>query len=298
MERRERWFADGAAALLRTLSGTGMADLLPDGLFYACPLCLIAYGHEAFTRGALSDEHVPPRSTGGRVLLLTCTSCNSTAGSTIDAPAAAQEAAHDFLAGRSVRRELRAEYKVGDVTVRGSVNSAMMMFVVPKANNPSDVTEMTRTLTKWADEGVGGRIGFRFRERLSPQAARLSWVRAGYLAAFAALGWRYALLECLNPLRAQLAAPEESILPPLSFFDAAASPNRRQMLIVEEPAEMRSLAVALGRHTVFLPCPVESRSLDEISAGLAWYSEQPISRRRCTRKQVPWPAEPQYALDQ
>lgn len=154
MERRERWFADGAAALRRTLSAIGMAESLPHGEFYACPLCLTAYGRDAFEHGVFSDEHVPPRSTGSRVLVLTCTRCNSTAGTAMDADASGHEAMHDFLAGRSLSRDLRAEYKIGDITVRGnvtSVNGAIMMSVVPKANNPEDVTEMTETLTKWAD---------------------------------------------------------------------------------------------------------------------------------------------------
>ena len=299
--RRERWFADGAAALRRTLSATGMGDSLPDGEFYACPLCLMTYGRDALERGVFSDEHVPPDGSGGRVLLLTCTHCNNSAGTAMDADAAAREAVHDFLSGRSLSRVLRAEYNIGEVTVQGNVtseNGAVIMNVVPKANNPKNVTAITETLMGWADAGAGGNIGFRFRERLSPTAASLSWVRAGYLAAFAALGWRYIFLECLNPLRAQLAAPEQGILPPLSFFDPTADSGRRQLLIVEEPAEMRSLAVVLGRHTVFLPWVAEPRSMSEIAAGLASYSALPASRRQCTRKLIPWPTEPQYALDQ
>ena len=223
--RRERWFSDGAAALRRTLSATGIGDSLPEGEFYACPLCLVAYGRDAFEHGVFSDEHVPPRSTGGRMLLLTCTRCNHAAGTSMDADAVAREAVHDFMAGRSRGRALRAEYNIGEVTVQGNVtseNGAVIMNVVPKANNPKDVTAITETLTGWAGTGTGGSIGLRFRERLSPAAAGLSWVRAGYLAAFAALGWRYVFLECLNPLRAQLADPGQSILPPLSFFSPAA----------------------------------------------------------------------------
>ena len=120
MGRRERWFADGAAALRRTLNARGMADSLPRGEFYACPLCLTAYSRGAFEHGVFSDEHVPPRSTGGRVLVLTCTRCNSTAGAALDVDAAGREAVHDFLAGRSLGRDLRAEYKIGEVTVRAT----------------------------------------------------------------------------------------------------------------------------------------------------------------------------------
>ena len=123
---------------------------MPDGEFYACPLCLMTYGRDAFERGVFSDEHVPPDGSGGRVLLLTCTHCNNSAGTAMDADAAAREAVHDFLSGRSLSRVLRAEYNIGEVTVQGNVtseNGAVIMNVVPKANNPKNVTAITETLT-------------------------------------------------------------------------------------------------------------------------------------------------------
>lgn len=298
--QRERWFTEGAAALRRTLSGMGMADSLPDSEFYACPLCLVAYGRDAFEAGVFTVEHVPPHSAGGDPLLLTCERCNSTAGAAMDAHAAGRKAVDDLFAGRSLRRALRAEFDVGGVTVYGNVNSengAFLMNVVPKANNPKDITAITETLKNRAAAGTGGSIGFKFREHVSPELARLSAVRAGYLAAFAALGWRYAFLECLQPLREQLAEPETAILPSLVFIDPAAEPGRRRLLVTEEPAEMRTLAVMLGRFTVFLPRWDEPKSMEEISAGLAWYDALPASRKRCTRTQIPWPAYPQYKLD-
>jgi hypothetical protein len=60
---------------------------------------------------------------------------------------------------------------------------------------------------------------------------------------------------------------------------------------------MRTLAVMLGRYTVFLPRWDEPKSMEEISAGLAWYDALPASRKRCTRTEIPWPAYPQYKLD-
>ena len=298
---RERWFTEGAAALRRTLSGMGMADSLPDGEFYACPLCLVAYDRAALEAGAFSIEHVPPRSTGGKPLLLTCEPCNSTAGTTMDAHAAGRQAAGNLFAGKPLKRALHAEFDVGGVTVRGNMNSAngaFLMDVVQEANKPKDITAITTTFGDWAAAGTGGAIGFKFRERMSPELARLSVVRAGYLAAFAALGWRYAFLECLQPLREQLAKPDMVTLPSLVFTDPAAEPGRRELLVTEEPSEMRTLAVVLGRHTVFLPRWDAPRSLEEISDGLAWYDALPASGKRCTRTRIPWPAYPQYALDQ
>jgi HNH endonuclease len=300
--RRERWFDEGAAALRRTLTAEGMQDELPPaGQFYACPLCLMTYGRQAFDGGVFTDEHVPPRHAGGRALVLTCRRCNNTAGSTMDADAERREAMHNFFAGRSSGRDLRAEFAVGDVKIKGNIDStsgAILLSVVPKANNPRDVAEMCRTLEAWAAEGVGGRIGFRFAERVSLTSARLSWVRAAYLAAFAAFGWRYVFLSCLNPLRAQLADPPANILPPLALLDPGASPERRQLLVVQDPHELRSLAVVLGRYTVFLPGLEENpQPFAALATVLARFFALPMPRRQCVGKQVPWPAEPRYALD-
>jgi hypothetical protein len=127
--------------------------------------------------------------------------------------------------------------------------------------------------------------------------AQLSWVRAAYLAAFAALGWRYVFLRCLDPLRAQLAAPTANVLPPLAMIDPTASAARRQMLVIQEPGTLRGLAVVLGRYTVFLPWVEEPQSFDALSVALAEFSDLPTLRPRYVGKQIAWPVKPLYALD-
>jgi hypothetical protein len=301
MDRRERWFAEGAAALRRTLTAIDLPDVLPStGEFCACPCCLTAYGRDALDARFLTVEHVPPRWAGGRELVLTCRDCNSTAGSAFDAHAERREAIHNFLAARGSDRAMRAEFRVGDVITRGNVHhvgDAFLMVGVPEANNPKDVAETIRTLDALAAEGAGGRMGFRLTENVSLTRARLSWVRAAYLAAFAALGWRYAFLEHLNLLRAQLADPAASLLPPLAMIDQAAPRERRRLLVVREPEELRSLAVVLGSHTVFLPGLEDPQPLEVISAALARLSGLLTPRPQLVGKEIPWPTKPLYALD-
>ncbi len=301
VRQRERWFIEGAAALRRTLTANGMQDMLPStGQYYACPLCLMTYGRDAFDKGCFTGEHVPPRHAGGRVLALTCERCNSTAGSSMDADAEGREAVLDFFGGLPTGRGLRAEFAVGDLRIRGNISStgdAMLLSVVPKANNPSEVAELRQALEVMAAEGISGRIGFRFIEHVSPTRARLSWVRAAYLAAFAAFGWRCVLMSYLNPVRAQLANPTASILPPLALRAPEAPRERRELLIVQQPEELRSIAVVLGRYTVFLPSFVNPQPVDALAAGLAQYFALPSPRPPYVGKQVPWPTEPQYALD-
>jgi hypothetical protein len=309
MKRREQWFVEGAAALRRSLPAIGRPDALPPtGEFYACPCCLWAYGRDALDARFLTEEHVPPEKLGGRKLLLTCKTCNNTAGTGLDRPAADREALHDFLAGRAPDRALDLEFTVGDSTINGDIrhaDDALLLSVVPKNNNPKHLEELTRTLDAWAAGEVANARGvYRLTKRVAVMRARLSWVRAAYLAAFAAFGWQYVFQPYLNPLRAQLADPAASLLPPLALFEPDASPERRQLLIVQEPHELRSLAVVLDRYTVFLPSPEDPQPFEALSTALAQFPVAPTSPPQLARKkiswagkQIPWPAEPLYILD-
>jgi hypothetical protein len=310
VKRRERWFVEGAAALRRSLPAIDRPDFLSlTGEFYACPCCLRPYGRDDLDARVLTEEDVPPAKLGGRKLLLTCKSCNNTAGTRLDRPAADREALHDFLAGRGPDRALDAEFTVGDdITIHGDIrhaDDALLLFVVPNNNHPKHLEELTRTLDTWAAGDVANARGrYRLTRRVSVMRARLSWVRAAYLAAFAALGWQYVFQPYLDPLRAQLADPAASLLPPLALFEPDASPERRQLYIVQEPHELRSLAVVLDRYTVFLPSPEDPQPFEALSTALAQFPVVPTSPPQLARKkiswtgkQVPWPAEPLYILD-
>jgi HNH endonuclease len=298
------WFVEGAAALGRTLTAMGLADApLPTGEFYACPCCLMAYGPDALDAGVFTAEHVPPQAVGGRKLVLTCQDCNHSAGSAFDAHAERREAMFDLLTGRAPCRPVRGEFAVDDTTtiLRGNIHRAgdgFLMVGVPEANDPKVVEEVVRALERKAANGTGGRIGLRLTETMLPVRAQLSWVRAAYLAAFAALGWRYVFVKYLKPLRAQLADPTAELLPPLAMVNLTAPQDRRQMLLVREPHELRSLAVVLGRYTVYLPGLEDPQPFEDLSAALARLSAQKPPRPQLVGGQIPWPTEPRYALDQ
>ena len=169
----------------------------------------------------------------------------------MDAHALRRENAHDFIAGRNIRRDLRAEFAVDGVVLRASLrvnDGPIELTVIGKANDPRKVAMATDLLNARASGEVDppGRIGVRFSGRISLTAARLSWLRSAYLAAFAALGWRYAFLQCLEPLRAQLADPGTPLLPPLALYNEEAPLGRRRILEVQEPHQLRSLAIVLG----------------------------------------------------
>ncbi len=57
----------------RSLAATvpGMTDT------FRCPLCWRDFDQGSLKSGALSREHVPPRSLGGWLVTLTCKKCNN-----------------------------------------------------------------------------------------------------------------------------------------------------------------------------------------------------------------------------
>jgi hypothetical protein len=71
---------------------------------------------------------------------------------------------------------------------------------------------------------------------------------------------------------------------------------------VQQPHELRSLAVVLGRYIVLLPGPEDSQPVAVLAATLDRVPVLPASHgRRALRwagTEIAWPTEPVYALDQ
>jgi len=303
-EWRERKFAEGAAALSRHLAAVGgPQSSVPTGEYYACPCCLRHYGSEALSDDTLTIEDVPPKSVGGRWLVLTCKECNNTAGTRLDEQARLREEQLDLLIGRPSGRALTAKITVGDSTTQGDiriVDDALLLFVDPNRSDPTQHAKMTKTLDQWTSGSLrGGSMGFELTSRMKVVRARLSWLRAAYLVAFAALGWHYIDRPFLAPLRAQLAAPDVPLLPPLALVDPDAAPDNRDLVIVQDPHELRSLAVVLGRYTVFLSGLEDPQPFMSLASALSGSPVQPGRRQISWRgKRIPWPTRPMYALDQ
>jgi len=75
--------------------------------------------------------------------------------------------------------------------------------------------------------------------------------------AFAVLGYRYAFSSRLSVVRQQLAGTDATILRVTSATIPDADKRDRRFIMVEEPGWLKSLAIQIGRHLVFLP-PFES----------------------------------------
>lgn len=259
---KKRLFEQGVAA-----AGTlGLREV------YLCPLCGARFSSEALLAGELTLEHVPPASRGGRPIILTCRTCNSVAGHQIDAEAARRDDLAQFVrvllrgepgqAGRATGTWGNQLLRI-DVSV--DADRTVDLKVVKDANDPATVEAATAFMQELMKAGKtdGYKFNLTAATRFHHRKAQVSDLKTAYLACVARFGYRYALHPALNPIRAQIARPEESIL------NCWYVPKD---LLQSEPAiavfiEDGIAAVTSGGGTVFLPWP--SKSFEDYATWVA-----------------------------
>jgi hypothetical protein len=289
--RNAGWFDLGVRAL-----GTISADI-DDA--YACPCCLHAFGRDALNDGTLTAEDVPPKSLGGRPLLLTCAPCNSRAGSALDAHAERADAHLDFVQGTS-SRPLRGTITTAGVPLIGEAASAAdgITFVgVPKANRPGQPGKVIDVLdAAETPHASPTTITFTSHELWSPQASDISWLRAAYLAAFAVLGYRYIANADLDPVRAAFDEPHTFPSPIPVRTEPHEPRTRRELFVVTEPAWLHAIVVRIGRHTVFLPARFPDPDFfDRITGDLRSGRDGLAGTWEIV--QFGWPRSPEFRMD-
>lgn len=192
MDKCMRWFDEGASKLRLVLDKQGRGGELPSAdRCYACPCCLRVYPRAAVTAKVLTVEHVPPKALGGLPMLLTCADCNSSSGTKFDSHALQKEIADAFVRGETVNRRVRATSYIDGIPLRGYVESTedrISLVGVPQQNNPRELAAFLEALGSLADqEDASSRFSFTIHTRYDEARARLSLIRAAYLAAFAGL---------------------------------------------------------------------------------------------------------------
>lgn len=135
--------------------------------FARCPIC--------GTGGDLTDEHVPPKSVGGRTLTGTCGHCNHNAGSTIDADLQRWVQTSDPFA-RMELDGVRGARKLRNVALVNNVSDELVVAIAGTGD-----PDLKAAFTS------GSVRGFTLHLH-EPQRARLGLRKSVYLACCAVLG--------------------------------------------------------------------------------------------------------------
>jgi len=281
-DRRLKWYERGVRALVAARPTAPQV--------YCCPLCL--RGFDAAHLDLLSIEDVPPRSVGGKPLLLTCRECNNRHGTELDAHIKAGRDLGEVLAGS---RETFGRLRVGDerMAVKGTVfGERNELSEMIGKSHPAE-----RDAVQGFFEGLAGgdatgcEFQFEFSMRHDEWRERVGWLRVAYLYLFALLGHTFVLREVMNPIRTQFQRPDEKLVPQIikTMVEPVAEPR---MVSVSRPHDLRSFVVQLERWTFFFPGFVGEDSFCERLAALPERGELSL-----TGQQLTVPREPVFAGD-
>jgi len=284
VQRKKReWFDLGARAYAQVSPGTYPVPT------YVCPVCRQPFTEQALDGGRLSIEHVPPQSVGGRELLLTCVDCNNTAGTKLDASAKTKEDVRRAMAGRADRPH-RVKAAIGGITLNGQLhtNDGSYSLTIPKHLNKPGTSEVLQQLAR-----AGTSLTVE-HEWYSELGARISWLRAGYLALVAMQGYKVVLDPAMDIVRKQILECDERRM--ITFVAEALQDvplTIRRVLRVLDPPWHRGWTVQFGPYLVNLP------SLGDMTfyERLANNGLKP-SAQETTYQYVGWPTSPSFGMAQ
>ncbi|MCC6961589.1 MAG: hypothetical protein IT301_17205 [Dehalococcoidia bacterium] len=156
---------------------------------------------------ALTREHVPAEVAGGRRLVLTCRRCNSQAGSDLESHIAPAKSLADF-AGGTLTKPIAAHLVVGQDRIKVNLSASGTTVRINETANASDPAATQRVLSSlgfYSGRASEAQVRLDFGKH-HPRKAQIATLKAGYLAAFALLGYRY--VAPLRTVRRQIASPD------------------------------------------------------------------------------------------
>jgi hypothetical protein len=163
---------------------------------------------------------------------------------------------------------------------------------VPKQNHPMTGPAITDAFDKAVSEGAfdwSFRLSFRTPDF---RTASMGWLRAGYLVAFATLGYLYALREELEIVRDQIREPDAEILARYCVMTGD-GPTGGRIMFVRDPGELASVIVFSNNCAVFLPSDWSRGTYVRLGEVEQW----PPGTKELCGSSAPRPTKPVYPLD-
>jgi hypothetical protein len=280
-EKRVRYWEAGAA-VIRDLGGPYQ---------YGCPLCLHFFPRDQIEH--LSLDHVPPKSLGGKLKVLTCNACNSAAGAALDSHAFGVERIRRLFAGEPYR-PVAARFKFDGITANMELRSENTGCheILGRGNPPGVLDEVRAVFEEHVRAGTTPSIEFTMPEltRVEEWRATVSYLRAGYLAAFAVFGYATIAPQSFDPVRRQICEPDAEHLP--RFFYRQSDLRGYEVAVAEEPSWHVSIVVLMENSLITLPLPGDTGLYERIAEKAAVGTQANL---RCRR--FGWPRWPRYLRD-
>jgi len=233
---------------------------------YICPLCLRGYTKIALSQNIpnpLTLEDVPPKSLGGKPLILTCKECNSRSGSLLDGVLKKHLQSQRFFK-LSPGSKVEGKVSINKMSpVRSMIRVGENKEFFFKVNDKNYMVK--KHLHELQTNMAGCKIDFTVNipNRKNAAAAIL---RVGYLLAFNYLGNLMLLSPNIHKITEQISHPDQKILPHSSVMSINKDEGFKSGLyFLKEPENCRCFFVTFclkvdkspEYYGVFIPGPGE-----------------------------------------
>jgi len=281
------WFDQGYEAFSRTFPRLAIEH--PGEKFYVCPICVRPITEFGLEAGFLSREDVPPKSLGGRPMVLTCHECNSQGGHGADVHAHREEKHFNLLSGGVVRGKARLVTESGSIPIDLSAGGGgLLMFGVSGAAPPSARGLIDQDFGSMKRGEAAVKFTIQLDDYSKPRSAA-SWLRSAYLTLFAAFGYKFILRPELNLIRERILKPESDA--PETFRVIRPQIGAPSILRVDSPDIFRAYVVAFGRNIIYLPRYGDMMLYERLAA-------HPNTNVVLKGLEYPWPSGPVFMHDQ
>lgn len=210
-KRKEKLFELGVLAAEKALGTQSL---------YFCPLCGDSFDHVSLIQGKLTLEHVPPKSHGGKGIILTCQECNNKAGHTVDSAAYRRKELTGFIRTLYHKQEGEAglaTFEAGGRKINVLVSNdsgTTNIKILDKNNDPEVVRYLQEYMKNLADSGnaVGTQFKITAKARYHKRFSEISDLRSAFLVCSARFGYSYSFSKALVRVRDQILSPDKVIL--------------------------------------------------------------------------------------
>lgn len=185
---------------------------------FLCPICLSSFNLEKIEDNELQNlvslEDVPPKSIGGKPILVTCKECNNICGHDIDVFLLNElRYREDIKTIGYVGKKAKVSFEGTEVNAILKQNSNnTLIFEIKKENDPRKVNTYFKKIdTSGHNWTLNAQITLSDVKR-NPSAANIAIIKSAYLLAFKSLGYYYILDSKLDIVREQIRNPKEQII--------------------------------------------------------------------------------------
>ncbi len=235
---------------------------------YICPLCFDIFSVDSLSdhsENPLTLDHNPPKSLGGKSLILTCKSCNSISGHQIDNHLLKRLNEYDFANFKPNTKRtvtlVHDEFKLSaDFGV--NENKEIIIGIDKFRSNPRDASAFFGKLSEATSKGPIASFlhkdsldvkEFKFNMRVKFDAkgdhAEIGLLKIAYLYAFQVLGNSFLLNPYLGLIRKQIQTPNENIINGPVGIEFSGTEKPVGLCIISDPPELKCFFVGLELYT-------------------------------------------------